>query len=38
MNRKNTFYFSIALVLIINIITNHFSFNIDLTEDKKYTL
>ena len=38
MNRKNTFYFSIALILIINIITNHFSFNIDLTEDKKYTL
>jgi len=38
MNRKNTFYFSIALILIINIITNYFSFNIDLTEDKKYTL
>ena len=38
MNRKNTFYFSIGLILIINIITNHFSFNIDLTEDKRYTL
>ena len=38
MNRKNTFYFSIALIIIINIITNHFSFNIDLTEDKRYTL
>ena len=38
MYRKNTFYFSMALILIINIITNHFSFNIDLTEDKRYTL
>lgn len=38
MNKKNTFYFSITLILIINIITNHFSFDIDLTEDKRYTL
>ena len=38
MNKKNTFYFSIVLVLIANLIANHFSFNIDLTEDKKYTL
>ncbi len=38
MNKKNTFYFSLVLVLIANLITNHFSFNIDLTEDKKYTL
>jgi hypothetical protein len=38
MNKKNTFYFSLVLVLITNLIANHFSFNIDLTEDKKYTL
>ena len=38
MNKKNTLYFSLVLVLIANLITNHFSFNIDLTEDKKYTL
>jgi gliding-associated putative ABC transporter substrate-binding component GldG len=38
MNRKNTFNLSIGLILIINIITNYFSFNIDLTEDKRYTL
>ena len=38
MNKKNTFYFSLVLVLIANLLANHFSFNIDLTEDKKYTL
>ena len=38
MNKKNTLYFSIVLVLIANLVANHFSFNIDLTEDKKYTL
>ena len=38
MNKKNTFYFSLVLVLIANLVANHFSFNIDLTEDKKYTL
>ena len=36
MNKKNTFYFSLVLVLIANLLANHFSFNIDLTEDKKY--
>ena len=38
MNKKNTFYLSLVLVLIANLLANHFSFNIDLTEDKKYTL
>ena len=38
MNKKNTFYFSLVLLLIANLLANHFSFNIDLTEDKKYTL
>ena len=38
MNKKNTFFFSLVLVLIANLLANHFSFNIDLTEDKKYTL
>jgi len=38
MSRKSNLLFSIVIIIIINILSNYFVFNIDLTEDKRFTL
>jgi len=38
MLRKSNLLFSIVIIIIINILSNYFVFNIDLTEDKRFTL
>ncbi|MBT7896373.1 MAG: gliding motility-associated ABC transporter substrate-binding protein GldG, partial [Flavobacteriales bacterium] len=38
MSRKSNLLFSVVIIIIINILSNYFVFNIDLTEDKRFTL
>ena len=38
MNRHQNIFIILIIIISINVISNFFSFDIDLTEDKKYTL
>ena len=38
MNRHQNIFIIFIIIILVNVISNFFSFDIDLTEDKKYTL
>ena len=38
MKKFNKIFTIIIAIIFFNVLSNYFSFNIDLTEDKKYTL
>ena len=38
MNRRQNIFIIFIIIISVNVISNFFSFDIDLTEDKKYTL